>query len=177
MQSTFNILNGPARLSDLNDEFDDSDDSDNEISNIRQDNEQDFSLSMFASNGSMQTGRNAPNLSQYHSKSASPPIRDQMNFNQGHHSKVYIYYVARIFILVKFFEIYVILFPLICKGPYLQSYISNLINNILATPITWLLKPTSNPSAISTSIIPSMPEFLNDDLELSESDSDSWSAK
>jgi len=120
MQSTFNTINGPARLSDLNDEFDDSDDSDNEISNIRQDNEQDFSLSMFASNGSMQTGRNAPNLSQYHSKSASPPIRDQMNFNQSHHSK-----------------------------------------------------PTSNPSAISTSIIPSMPEFLNDDLELSESDSDS----
>ena len=109
MQSTFNTINGPARLSDLNDEFDDSDDSDNEISNIRQDNEQDFSLSMFASNGSMQTGRNAPNLSQYHSKSASPPIRDQMNFNQSHHSKVYIYYVARIFILVKFFEIYVIL--------------------------------------------------------------------
>ena len=168
MQSTFNTINGPARLSDLNDEFDDSDDSDNEISNIRQDNEQDFSLSMFASNGSMQTGRNAPNLSQYHSKSASPPIRDQMNFNQSHHSKVYIYYVARIFIPVKYFEIYVM-----CKVPYLQSYISNLINNILATPITCLLKPTSNPSAISTSIIPSMPEFLNDDLELSESDSDS----
>ena len=51
MQSTFNATNGPARLSDLNEEFDDSDDSDNEISNIRQDNEPDFSLSMFASNG------------------------------------------------------------------------------------------------------------------------------
>merc|ERR1712110_738949 len=87
-------------------------DSDNEISNIRQDNEPDFSLSMFASNGSMQIGRNAPNPSQYHGKSASPPIRDQMNFNQSHHSK-----------------------------------------------------PASNPSAISTSIIPSMPEFLNDDLD------------
>merc|ERR1712061_552572 len=67
MQSTFNATNGPARLSDLNEEFDDSDDSDNEISNIRQDNE--------------------PNPSQYHGKSASPPIRDQMNFNQSHHSK------------------------------------------------------------------------------------------
>ena len=84
MQSTFNATNGPARLSDLNEEFDDSDDSDNEISNIRQDNEPDFSLSMFASNGSMQIGRNAPNPSQYHGKSASPPIRDQMNFNQSH---------------------------------------------------------------------------------------------
>jgi len=120
MQSTFNATNGPARLSDLNEEFDGSDDSDNEISSIRQDNEPNFSLSMFASNGSMQTGRNAPNPSQYHGNSASPPIRDQMNFNQSHHSK-----------------------------------------------------PTSNPSAISTSVISSMPEFLNDDLELSESDSDS----
>ena len=120
MQSTFNATNGPARLSDLNEEFDDSDDSDNEISNIRQDNEPDFSLSMFASNGSMQIGRNAPNPSQYHGKSASPPIRDQMNFNQSHHSKVYIYYVARILFLVKCFVI---------------LYISNLlINNILATP-------------------------------------------
>ena len=122
MQSTFNATNGPARLSDLNEEFDDSDDSDNEISNIRQDNEPDFSLSMFASNGSMQIGRNAPNPSQYHGKSASPPIRDQMNFNQSHHSKVYIYYVARILFLVKCFVIY-------------KLYISNLlINNILATP-------------------------------------------
>ena len=105
MQSTFNATNGPARLSDLNEEFDDSDDSDNEISNIRQDNEPDFSLSMFASNGSMQIGRNAPNPSQYHGKSASPPIRDQMNFNQSHHSKVYIYYVARILFLAKCFVI------------------------------------------------------------------------
>ena len=125
MQSTFNATNGPARLSDLNEEFDDSDDSDNEISNIRQDNEPDFSLSMFASNGSMQIGRNAPNPSQYHGKSASPPIRDQMNFNQSHHSKVYIYYVARILFLVKCFVIYV------CEP---KLYISNLINNILATP-------------------------------------------
>ena len=124
MQSTFNATNGPARLSDLNEEFDDSDDSDNEISNIRQDNEPDFSLSMFASNGSMQIGRNAPNPSQYHGKSASPPIRDQMNFNQSHHSKVYIYYVARILFLVKCFVIY-------CDP---KLYISNLINNILATP-------------------------------------------
>ena len=127
MQSTFNATNGPARLSDLNEEFDDSDDSDNEISNIRQDNEPDFSLSMFASNGSMQIGRNAPNPSQYHGKSASPPIRDQMNFNQSHHSKVYIYYVARILFLVKCFVVYVTVFP--------KLYISNLlINNILATP-------------------------------------------
>ena len=127
MQSTFNATNGPARLSDLNEEFDDSDDSDNEISNIRQDNEPDFSLSMFASNGSMQIGRNAPNPSQYHGKSASPPIRDQMNFNQSHHSKVYIYYVARILFLVKCFVIYVVCDP--------KLYISNLlINNILATP-------------------------------------------
>ena len=127
MQSTFNATNGPARLSDLNEEFDDSDDSDNEISNIRQDNEPDFSLSMFASNGSMQIGRNAPNPSQYHGKSASPPIRDQMNFNQSHHSKVYIYYVARILFLVKCFVINVVCDP--------KLYISNLlINNILATP-------------------------------------------
>jgi len=128
MQSTFNTINGPARLSDLNDEFDDSDDSDNEISNIRQDNEQDFSLSMFASNGSMQTGRNAPNLSQYHSKSASPPIRDQMNFNQSHHSKVYIYYVARIFIQVKFYNL-------------LPSYVKGLICNhtfLTLSTIFWL---------------------------------------
>ena len=114
MQATFNATNGPARLSDLNEEFDDSDDSDNEISNIRQDNEPDFSLSMFASNGSMQIGRNAPNPSQYHGKSASPPIRDQMNFNQSHHSKVYIYYVARILFLVKCFVIYVIDFKVAC---------------------------------------------------------------
>ena len=125
-------------MSDLNDEFDDSDDSDNEISNIRQDNEQDFSLSMFASNGSMQTGRNAPNLSQYHSKSASPPIRDQMNFNQGHHSKVYIYYVARIFILVKYFEIYVILLEYLNLLP---SYVKGLICNhtfLTLSTIFWL---------------------------------------
>ena len=50
-----------------------------------------------------------------------------------------------------------------------------MINNILATNDCKLqiIQPSSSSSMTATSTVPSMPQFLNDDLELSESDSDS----
>ena len=151
-------------MPELNDGFDDSDESDNEYSNSEKANE-DFSLDNFTSNNTSQTARSIPNISQYTTNYANAPV----NKKPEHKTKSKVDMVC------------------LCSQNSYTSPISLwglnistikldiMINNILATNDCKLqiIQPSSSSSMTATSTVPSMPQFLNDDLELSESDSDS----